>query len=615
MRAARSLIGRGGAPGIALGAAHVYLRRRPSARGAAGESVSPDQLGRLRSAVAAARERTNRLRELAEATLGRLEAEVFDAQQLMLDDPDLLGRAEAILWEEAVSAETALERAGAETAAALRAIPDEYLQSRAADVEDVVARVIDALGGGRARSLPLLERPVVVVADELLPSDTVTLDRDMVLGFVTETGSPTSHAAILARTLGLPAVVGVPLATELIRMGDTVAADGETGEVLVDPDEAAVAAWRERQAAWRDRRGRLRASAQMPAITTDGRRVRVGANIGSPEECDLALANGAEGVGLFRTEFLFMGRDDLPGEDEQAAAYREAIRRLAPHPVVIRTVDAGGDKPVAGLGPGEPEANPFLGVRGIRLALAHEALLLTQLRAVLRAAAPRAGGERPPAPATGASGSPGRGPGEGQEVRVMFPMVSGVGEVRAAKALLARAAAELDARGVPRGGVKVGIMVEVPAAAVLIDRLLPEVDFVSVGTNDLAQYVTAADRTNAGVAHLADAGSPAVLRLVAAVAEAGRRAGKPVAVCGDLAGDARLVPVLVGFGVSELSVAPPLVPEVKQAVRAVSAREAERLAGRVLELTTSEEVREEVTRVGSGGLAADRDGEGSTKDG
>ena len=615
MRAARSLIGRGGAPGIALGAAHVYLRRRPSARGAAGESVSPDQLGRLRSAVAAARERTNRLRELAEATLGRLEAEVFDAQQLMLDDPDLLGRAEAILWEEAVSAETALERAGAETAAALRAIPDEYLQSRAADVEDVVARVIDALGGGRARSLPLLERPVVVVADELLPSDTVTLDRDMVLGFVTETGSPTSHAAILARTLGLPAVVGVPLATELIRMGDTVAADGETGEVLVDPDEAAVAAWRERQAAWRDRRGRLRASAQMPAITTDGRRVRVGANIGSPEECDLALANGAEGVGLFRTEFLFMGRDDLPGEDEQAAAYREAIRRLAPHPVVIRTVDAGGDKPVAGLGPGEPEANPFLGVRGIRLALAHEAMLLTQLRAVLRAAAPRAGGERPPAPATGASGSPGRGPGEGQEVRVMFPMVSGVGEVRAAKALLARAAAELDARGVPRGGVKVGIMVEVPAAAVLIDRLLPEVDFVSVGTNDLAQYVTAADRTNAGVAHLADAGSPAVLRLVAAVAEAGRRAGKPVAVCGDLAGDARLVPVLVGFGVSELSVAPPLVPEVKQAVRAVSAREAERLAGRVLELTTSEEVREEVTRVGSGGLAADRDGEGSTKDG
>lgn len=615
MRAARSLTGRGGAPGIALGAAHVYLRRRPSARGAAGESVSPDQIGRLRSAVAAAREWTSRLRDLAKATLGRLEAEVFDAQQLMLDDPDLLGRAEAILREEAVSAETALERAGAETAAALRAIPDEYLQSRTADVEDVVARVMDALGGGRARSLPLLEHPVVVVADELLPSDTVTLDRDMVLGFVTETGSPTSHAAILARTLGLPAVVGVPLATELIRMGDTVAADGETGEVLVDPDEAAVAAWRERQAAWRDRCGRLRASAQMPAITTDGRRVRVGANIGSPEECDLALANGAEGVGLFRTEFLFMGRDDLPGEDEQAAAYREAIRRLAPHPVVIRTVDAGGDKPVAGLGPGEPEANPFLGVRGIRLALAHEALLLTQLRAVLRAAAPRAGGERPPAPATGASGSPGQGPGEGQEVRVMFPMVSGVGEVRAAKALLARAAAELDARGVPRGGVKAGIMVEVPAAAVLIDRLLPEVDFVSVGTNDLAQYVTAADRTNARVAHLADAGSPAVLRLVAAVAEAGRRAGKPVAVCGDLAGDARLVPVLVGFGVSELSVAPPLVAEVKQAVRAVSAREAERLAGRVLELTTAEEVREEVTRVGSGGLAADRDGEGSTKDG
>jgi len=615
VRAARSLTGRGGAPGIALGAAHVYLRRRPSARGAAGESVSPDQIGRLRSAVAAAREWTSRLRDLAKATLGRLEAEVFDAQQLMLDDPDLLGRAEAILREEAVSAETALERAGAETAAALRAIPDEYLQSRTADVEDVVARVMDALGGGRARSLPLLEHPVVVVADELLPSDTVTLDRDMVLGFVTETGSPTSHAAILARTLGLPAVVGVPLATELIRMGDTVAADGETGEVLVDPDEAAVAAWRERQAAWRDRCGRLRASAQMPAITTDGRRVRVGANIGSPEECDLALANGAEGVGLFRTEFLFMGRDDLPGEDEQAAAYREAIRRLAPHPVVIRTVDAGGDKPVAGLGPGEPEANPFLGVRGIRLALAHEALLLTQLRAVLRAAAPRAGGERPPAPATGASGSPGQGPGEGQEVRVMFPMVSGVGEVRAAKALLARAAAELDARGVPRGGVKAGIMVEVPAAAVLIDRLLPEVDFVSVGTNDLAQYVTAADRTNARVAHLADAGSPAVLRLVAAVAEAGRRAGKPVAVCGDLAGDARLVPVLVGFGVSELSVAPPLVAEVKQAVRAVSAREAERLAGRVLELTTAEEVREEVTRVGSGGLAADRDGEGSTKDG
>lgn len=586
----REFTGYGASGGIAIGPAFVYLR---SARPAGTRGPGPDkpsgvasaraperEVERLRAAAEKARLRTEALRDKVAVTAGPEQAAIFEAQLLMLADPELLGRAEEAIRRDLLSAEAALERTGREWAAVLREIPDEYLRARAADVEDVTLRLRSVLEGREGPSLADLPGPVVIVSDELMPSDTAAMDPAKVLGVVTERGGVTSHAAILARTMGIPAVVGAAGILEAVRPEDTVAADGTAGTVLVNPDPASRRAWEDRQAAWRRRRENLDRLAVLPAVTTDGHRVRLEANVGSPADVAPALAAGAEGVGLFRTEFLFIGRDAPPSEDEQFEAYREVLRAMDGRPVTIRTLDAGGDKPLPfleGASPGAgPEANPFLGVRGIRLCLEWEEVFLTQLRAILRAAA---------------SVPPGSG-----EVRVMFPMVSDLGEVRAAKGLLERAGRELEERGTPRGSVRVGIMVEVPSAAVMADRFMEEVDFVSLGTNDLTQYVMAADRMNSGVAHLADGLHPAVVRLIAAVARAGRKAGRPVAVCGDLAGDPGAAPVLVGLGLEELSMAPLLIPEVKDGIRAVSGAGAGRLARRLLRCRTAREIRERISR-------------------
>ncbi len=561
MSPGRRFAGQGAAPGIAIGPAYLWPRRGQAGRAVAAAGSCRGEVERLSAAAAVAREGTREIVRQAGRTLTRAEAGIFEAQLLMLDDPNLVGRAEEAIRTGGLSAEEALERAGAECAAALlRAVPDESWRARAADVADVVGRVLDALAERPGPSLPSFDHPVLVVAEELLPSDIVALDREKVLGLVTQAGSPTSHASILARSLGLPAVAGVPSACELIREGDVVAADGASGEVVVGPDPVEAEDWRARQASRREWREGLRSRAHLPAITTDGHRIRVAANIGTPDEAETAFLNGADGIGLFRTEVFFMGRASLPGEDEQCGVYGEVIRCLAPRPVVIRTLDAGDDKALNLVASGG-RAVRLAGGRSSQPASGHEDVFLAQLRAVLRAAA-----------GAGEDGRAGvRRPGEA-EVRVLFPMVANLADVVAAKALLARAAAELDARGVVRGEVKVGLMIEVPSAVALIGLLLREVDFVSLGTNDLA-------RLTPGPAEVA---IPTVLRLVAAVADAARRAGKPVAVCGELAADPRAIPLLVGLGVGELSVAPPLVPEVKEVVRTVSRREAAILAKRLL---------------------------------
>jgi len=560
MSPGRRFTGQGVAPGIAIGPAYLWPRRGQTGGAGAAAGSRRGEVERLSAAAAVARERTREIVRQAGRTLTRAEVGIFEAQLLMLDDPNLVGRAEEVIRTGRLSAEEALERAGAECAAALRAVPDESWRARTSDVADVVGRVLDALADRPAPSLPSFDHPVLVVAEELLPSDIVALDREKVLGFVTQTGSPTSHASVLARSLGLPAVAGVPSVCDLIREGDVVAADGASGEVVVGPDPVEAEDWRARQAVRREWRDAFRSRAHLPAITTDGHRIRVAANIGTPDEAQTAFTNGADGIGLFRTEVFFMGRASLPGEDEQCGVYGEVIRRLAPRPVVIRTLDARGDKPVSLVSSGG-RAVRHAGGRSSQLALGHEDVFLAQLRAVLRAAA-----------GAGEDGRAGvRRPGEA-EVSVLFPMVANLADVLAAKALLARAAAELDARGVARGEVKVGLMIEVPSAVALIGLLLREVDFVSLGTNDLARLTSGPT----------DVPVPTVLRLVAAVADAARRAGKPVTVCGELAADPRAIPLLVGLGVGELSVAPLLVPEVKQVVRTVSRREAASLAKRLL---------------------------------
>jgi len=600
--ARRELRGQGASGGVAIGPVFVYRKAaandsRPSAAHEIAPEDVPREIDRLRSALDIARDQLAGLVRKTREQTGPEGAAVFQAQLLMVDDPEIAGKAEEVIQAERLDAERALAAAGQAARAVLATLDDEYLRVRADDVGDVVSRVAAILRGETLHPLAGMKEPAVVVAEELLPSDTVQVDRDHVLGFITERGSSTSHAAILARTLGIPAVMGVTDITTAVRTGETVVADGDTGLVLASPDKAEVETWRGRREAWEKRRAELLARVYLPAVTTDGHRVEVAANIGSPGDVEAALRFGAEGVGLFRTEFLFMDRETPPGEDEMFDAYSKVARRLAGRPVIIRTIDVGGDKPIAWLGE-TGEANPFLGRRGVRLALAREEVFLTQLRALVRA---RAHGD----------------------VWVMVPMVSDLEEVRAVRRLLKRAVEEVGDRvgsaavakntaeaagsgadaGAASGTVAVGvtgrapepplgIRVEVPSAALMADRLMDEVDFVSVGTNDLTQYTLAVDRTNEKVAALADPLHPAVLRLIAQVAEAGREHGRWVGVCGDLAGDPLAARILVGLGANEFSMAPPLIPEVREAVRMASLREARRMAQRALDCATAGEVRE-----------------------
>jgi len=564
------LRGQGASGGVAIGPAYVFRRAFDAARRAVSSEDVGGEIGRLRSALLGARRELEAVKEKALREAGEEQAAIFEAQLLMLDDPELAGKAERVISEEGCNAEWALERAGEEVASVLSSLPDEYLRARAADVRDVVTLVLSVLGGHIGHPLAELPGPVVVVAEELMPSDTAQVDRGKVLGLVVERGSSTSHVAILARSMGIPAVVGAMGVMEAVAPGETVIADGESGMVVVNPKPDEMHEWEERKRKQNDRRKRLRCLAALPAVTRDGYRVELAANIGAPGDVEVAVAWGAEGVGLFRTEFLFMDRDRPPSEDEQFEAYRRVAEAFSGRTVIIRTLDVGGDKPIAWLGHLE-EANPFLGVRGIRLCLERQEVFLTQLRALLRA---RVYGD----------------------IWVMFPMVADVGEIRAARGLLGKAREELRLAGVAHRDLPVGIMVEVPSAALLAEHLLAEVDFVSIGTNDLTQYTLAADRTNARVASLGDALHPAVLRLIAGVAEAGRRAERWVGVCGDLAGDPLATPVLVGLGINELSMAPSLLPEVKEAVRAVSVIEARGVSQRALACRSAGEVRELLSR-------------------
>jgi phosphoenolpyruvate-protein phosphotransferase len=405
-----------------------------------------------------------------------------------------------------------------------------------------------------------------VVAADLTPADTASLDRELALGIATAAGSPTSHSAILARSLGIPAAVGLGEALLSVPEGTELLLDGDAGTVHVEPDAGLAGEYKQRAAAREQAARSARAAAAEPAVTRDGRRIEVVANIGSPDDVPAAIENGAEGVGLLRTEFLFLERDSMPSEDEQVAAYTSIAKGLQGRPLILRTLDVGADKPLPYL-PQRPEANPFLGVRGIRLALEQPELLETQLRAVLRTAA-----EYP--------------------LKVMFPMVATLEEFRQAKAVLADVRAGLERAGAPTPDeLEVGVMIEVPAAALAAEQFAPEVDFFSLGTNDLTQYTMAAERGNAAVASLADGLHPSVLSLIRTVAEAATGHGKWVGVCGELASDPAAVPVLVGLGIAELSANAPAIPAVKQAVRGVDAEAARDLAERALELSSAAEVR------------------------
>ena len=549
-------------PGIAIGPAILY--HAPAPQVPAFHIEDPEsEWQRLQRAVQTAGQEIQAVQARTAARAGEYQAAIFAAHLLFLEDPALIDATRERIFTQRRNAETCWQAVADETIAAYRALEDPYLQMRAIDVADVSNRVLRLLTGTKSAAFELSAPAILVVAD-LTPSDLIQLDLDRVLGLCAAQGGATSHSVILARSLGIPAVVGVGPAVLQIEEGTLLALDGQEGQVWINPKHAA--ALQQQRQTWLKSQQRARAASQGAAITRDGRQVAVMANIQGIAEVRAALRHGAEGIGLLRTEFLYFDRAAPPPEAELAATYQGIAALLDGRPLVIRTLDVGGDKPLPYLDL-QTEANPFLGYRGLRLCLERPELLRTQLRAILQA-------------------SP------GHQIKVMFPMVSSVEEMRAARQLLAEVRDELRRARIPVGeSVEVGAMVEVPAAVNVADQLAAEVDFFSIGTNDLSQYIMAADRTNARVADLADGLNPAVLRAIRQVVQAGRAAGIRVALCGELAGDPMAAPILLGLGLDEFSLNPPAIPTFKQIIARLSAADAEDMATEALDLESPAAVR------------------------
>jgi phosphotransferase system enzyme I (PtsI) len=534
------LTGIGASEGVAVGPAFVPATGRPEPER---DRITVDEveaeLQRFKEAVEAVAGNLSETGDRLRASGGEEEAGIFDFHVEMAEDPELASAVEERIGN-LESPEAAVLAAGEEYAAEYAAMDDEYMAARADDVRDVTGQISAQLMGRGTSAFEALKTPSVVLSHSLAPSDTARIQKGMALGFVTAEGSRTSHVSIMARSMGIPAVVGVGPELEDILAAKTVAVDGGEGYAIADPDADTVAEFERMSGALAEERAALDEYRHIEASTSEGRRIEIAANLGSASEAEDALQWGAEGVGLFRTEFLFMERDDLPSEDEQYVAYSAVVRAFGEKPVIIRTLDVGGDKDLPGVDQAAEE-NPFLGWRGIRMSLDTPELFKPQLRAILRAAA-------------------------NGNLKVMFPMVADVGELEAAKETLQECRRELESEGVEIGEVETGVMIETPAAAVCAAELAEESAFFSIGTNDLVQYTLAADRGNERLRRLQNADHPAVLALIRQTCEAANAAGIQVGVCGEAAGEPEMIPKLVEFGVTELSMAAPQIPMAKKVV-------------------------------------------------
>ena len=562
------LFGIGASEGIAIGPVLRHEPTLPVITERTVDDVVAEQF-RLHDAIAEAQVELNTLQAAAQQTLSASEVEILDAHRLILQDPELLDVANGHIAAQSVNAESGWQHAVIGAAEAYRSLSDPYMAARADDVKDVGQRVLMYLVG-MAYQAPQVTQPSILVIRELTPSDAAGLSPEMVLGIVTERGGATGHSAILARALGIPAVVGAAGIMKQSVDGEIIAIDGGSGRVQLAPSTDEVAELKSRRASWLAAQAKSAADAQAPAVTLDGKQIEIVANIGSPAEAARAVEFGAEGIGLFRTEFLFMGRDAAPTEDEQAAAYAQAAAAFQEQnpgaTVVIRTLDVGGDKPIKYLH-FDAEENPFLGWRGIRFCLENPAIFSAQLRAILRASADHVG------------------------IRMMFPMIGTMDELRRAKAMVQQAKDALRSAKIAfNDSIEVGMMIEVPSAVMMADQLAAEVDFFSVGTNDLTQYILAADRGNARVAGLISALDPAVLRAIAQVTKAAHDQNIWVGICGELAGNVAAVPLLLGMGLDELSMSAPSIPAVKEAVRGLDLAEAAKLVDHALQLSSAAEV-------------------------
>ena len=525
------------------------------------------EVARFRQALAGAVQGLEQVQRQVSADVGEKTGRIFEFHRLMLQDVELVHAVEERILAQKCNAEAAVDEVISEWVERFAGLDDALMQARAPDVRDVGNRLLAWLAGKSDSDLSHLPEPAIIVAVDLVPSETALLDRTKVLGLATALGGETSHTAILARMLGIPAVVGLGAPLLAITSGTTLALDGELGLLEVDPSPETIEAYRARQNRWSAVQTEALQRAQEPAITQDGRRVEVVANVGNVPSAQEAIRFGAEGVGLLRTEFLYLERNTLPDEEEQFVAYRDIAQALGQSPLTVRTLDVGGDKQLPYLDIG-PELNPFLGLRAIRLCLERPDIFQPQLRAILRAAV-------------------------GHNVRIMFPMITTRDEILRAREALEKARRDLAAQAIAHAEhMEVGIMVETPASAILAPVLAQEVDFFSIGSNDLTQYVLAADRGNERMKHLYRPLDPAVLQLVRNVIEAGHAAGKWVGLCGELAGHRNAIPILLGLGLDEFSMTAHAIPMAKRLIRRLAHGEAQRLAGEVLALRSASEVEE-----------------------
>src|SRR6266567_3125681 len=530
------------------------------------ESELPEQVQRLEQALVETRRKILEVQRQVNQGVGAKDASIFDAHLLVLEDPTLIDAVNRVIAEEKVTAEFAFQKVADQYAKTLSAIEDEYLRERAADMRDVATRVLNNLMG-RDEEIDLghLKEPCIIISHDLTPTRTALLDKKMVLGFGTDIGSKTSHTAIMARSMRIPAVVGLQKASRELRSGEQVLLDGYNGQIITNPTDQTLFEYGQLVRKRVTLEEKLREVREQPAVSRDGTRIVLSANVEQPSDAEAVLASGAAGVGLFRTEYLFINRETLPPEAEQYEAYRQVAAALKPQPVIIRTLDLGGDKFLSHLQVPQ-EMNPFLGWRAIRFCLEQRDIFRAQLRAILRASA------------------------EGN-VKVMYPMISGLEELLQANALVEEYKRELKAEGVPFDpAIEIGAMIEIPSAVLAAEALARRVKFFSLGTNDLIQYTLAVDRLNEKIAHLYEPTNPAILRLIKMTVEAARKNGIWVGVCGEMAGDPVLTPLLLGLGVNELSVAPPSVPPVKFVIRRLKLTEAKELAGFALQSESASQI-------------------------
>ncbi|MHB8073284.1 phosphoenolpyruvate--protein phosphotransferase [Desulfosporosinus fructosivorans] len=509
------------------------------------------------------------LEEIKERTcqmIGPEEAEIFTAHILVLQDPEYSGAIKDLIRSEGRNAEWAVQVVTDQFLELFASMDNDYIRERAADLRDVSSRLLRDLLGISTQSLSEITEKVILVAYDLTPSDTAQLDREKVVGIVTNIGGRTSHSAIMARSMEIPAVVGVQDIMEKIKSGDFVIVDGSEGKIIVNPAEDLIQLYKEKQLSYEAQREELKKLVHLPSMTPDGIQVELIANIGNPKDGLVAVTNGAEGIGLYRTEFLYMGREALPSEEEQFEAYKSVTEMFGrEHPVVIRSLDIGGDKELPYLDMPK-EMNPFLGYRAIRLCLDRTDIFRTQLRAILRASAYG-------------------------NIKLMYPMIATLEELRKANKVLETVKQELLAEAIPfNKGMEVGIMVEIPAVAVMADRFAREVDFFSIGTNDLIQYTMAADRMNETVSYLYQPFNLAVLRLIRGVIESAHKEGKRVAMCGEMAGDLTALPILLGLGLDEFSMSASSVLPARALVRQLTMKKARSIAEAVLEMDNPLEI-------------------------